>query len=230
MSEDFWYPYSRHYDTTRGRWAMPQAAKKTFEVSLIHYEGLCAPPPVLPTQEELFDYQIEKLVSAGHAKYEHADAFRNRIPEKGLFLIVPPPPKKLDLKGLMANVELDGRAGVNYLDVNYLADIGEYPATASLLTDVEDGRGRLNTKPMVSRENIASELRHLYNTWRGIIHITVFPWVLKHHYLDLVGSRCDEGGVPGLYVSDDKPALINYWEGNADPIWGAPSAGSVIVP
>jgi hypothetical protein len=209
---------------------MPQTAKKTFEVSLIHYEGLCAPPPVLPTQEELFDYQIETLVAQGHAQYADADPFRNRVPVKGLFLIVPPPPKKLDLKGLMANVELDGRTGVNYLDVAYLKDIGEYPTTASLLTDIEDGRGRLNTKPMVSRENIATEKRHPYNTWRGIVHITVFPWVLKHHYLDLVGTRCYEACVPSLCVRDVRPALRGRWEAFAVPKWGAPSAGNVIVP
>lgn len=209
---------------------MPQTAKKAFEVSLIHYEGLCAPPPVLPTQEELFDYQIETLVGKGLAQYEHADPFRNRVPEKGLFLIVPPSPKKLDLKGLMAKVKLDGRTGANYLDVAYLKDIGEYPATASLLTDIEDGRGRLNTKPMVSRENIASELRHPYNTWRGIIHVTVFPWVLKHHYLDLVGTRYGEGDVPCLCVHDGRPALCGSWGDGAHPGWGAPSAGSVIVP
>ena len=209
---------------------MPQTAKKTFEVSLIHYEGLCAPPPVLPSQKEMFDYQIETLVGKGLAEYSDADPFRNRIPEQGLFLIVPPPPKKLDLKELMAGVALDGRTGVNYFDASYLADIGEYPATASLLTDVEDGRGRLNTKPSISRQNIKGEKRHAYNTWRGIIHITVFPWVLKHHYLDLVGARCSGDGVPCLCVGGGKPAIHRNGGGGALPNYGAPSAGSVIVP
>jgi hypothetical protein len=31
-------------------------------------------------------------------------------------------------------------------------------------------------------------------------------------------------------VSDDKPALSSDWEDDAGPEWGAPSAGSVIVP
>jgi hypothetical protein len=216
--------------TRKGRWAMPQAAKNTFPMLLIHYEGFCAPPPVLPTQEEMFDYQVETLAGTGRMNYAVADSFRNRVPERGLFLLVPPPPKTLDLEELMAAVELDGRTGANYLDSSYLKDLSAYPTTASLLTDIEDGRGRLNVKPMISRENIASEGRHPYNTWRGIIHVTVFPWVLKHHYLDLVGAQYGEGGVPVLYVRGGEPALFRNWKGDASPGWGAPSAGSVIVP
>jgi hypothetical protein len=178
----------------------------------------------------MFDYQVETLVGKGRMNYAAADPFRNRLPERGLFLLVPPPPKTLDLEELMGAVTLEGRTGKNYLDVAYLKDIGDYPTTASLLTDIEDGRGRLNVKPMVSRENIASKGRHPYNTWRGIIHVTVFPWVLKHHYLDLVGARFNEGYVPYLCVNDDKPALVSNSEGYAHPEYGAPSAGSVIVP
>jgi hypothetical protein len=42
-----------------------------------------------------------------------------------------------------------------------------------------------------------------------------------------VGSRYNEDNVPNLYVHDDKPALNNNWEDNANPKYGAPSAGSV---
>ena len=44
-----------------------------------------------------------------------------------------------------------------------------------------------------------------------------------------VGSRYNEDNVPNLYVNDDKPALNNNWEDNANPKWGAPSAGSVFA-
>jgi hypothetical protein len=182
------------------------------------------------TANQKFDFQIEGLVDRKYATYGDADPFRNRLPKKGLFLFVPPRPKELDLNGLMSNVELNGRTGVNYLlDASYLKPAVEVPGTAHLLLDVEDGRARLNVKPKVSRQKIAAEKRHPYDVWRGIIHAILFPMVLSHHYMDLVGTRYDEAYVPFLYVRGDKPALRSAWEGDADPKWGAPSAGSVIL-
>src|SRR3989344_7098668 len=87
------------------------------------YEALAGSPPKLPTQRELFDYQVEGLVLRKLAQYADADPFRSRIPERGLFLFVPPPPKVLELVELMALVELDGKSGVNYLDLAHLADV-----------------------------------------------------------------------------------------------------------
>ncbi len=99
-----------------------------------------------------------------------------------------------------------------------------------LLTDVEDGRARLNVKPSVSREQIRLEGRHAYTTWRGIIHGALFPEVLKHHNLDLVASRYESDRVPCLYLCGRGPELYYYWHDLAIPEWGAPSAGSVLVP
>jgi hypothetical protein len=209
---------------------MPQTANQKIVVTAEQYQGLIAPPPVLPTPGELFDYQVEGLVDRKLATYGDADPFINRLPEKGFFLFVPPRPRILDLSGLMSNVELNGCTGVNYLDVAYLTPAVEIPGTAHLLVDVEDGRARLNTKPMVSRQNIADEHRTPYDVWRGVVHAILFPVVLSRHYMDLVGTRCRESYVPYLYVRGDEPALGYYWEAHAYPIFGAPSAGSVIVP
>jgi hypothetical protein len=208
---------------------MPQSANQKIVITTGQYQGLIAPPPGLPTPGECFDFQIEGLVDRKYATYGDADPFRNRLPEKGFFLFVPPRPEELDLNGLMSNVELNGKTGVNYLDVSYLTPAVEVPGAAHLLLDVEDGRARLNVKPKVSRQNILAEKRHPYDIWRGIIHVTLFPeHVLGHHYMDLVGARCGEDYVPILYVVDDKPALNLNWEGLANPRWGAPSAGSVM--
>jgi len=209
---------------------MPQTEKQKITISVEQYQGLVAPPPVLPSSGELFDFQVEGLVDRKLATYGDADPFRNRIPEKGFFLFVPPRPKILDLSQLMSHVELNGKTGVNYLDVSYIKPIVEVPSTAHLLVDVEDGRARLNTKPMISRDNIAKENRYPYDVFRGIIHAILFPMVLSHHYMDHVGSRYNEGFVPFLYVNDDKPALNGYGGDYAYPKYGAPSAGSVIVP
>jgi hypothetical protein len=210
---------------------MPQTQKEKNVVSAEQYQGLIAPPPVLPSPSELFDYQVEGLVDRKLATYGDADPFRNRLPEKGFFDFIPPRPEVLDLNHLMSLVVLNGKTGVNYLDViSYITPAVEIPGTAHLLCDVEDGRTRLNVKPMVSRENIAKEQRHPFDVFCGIIHAILFPMVLSHHYMDLVGSQYDAGHVPNLFVYDDKPALNYNWDGNAYPEWGAPSSGSVIVP
>jgi hypothetical protein len=86
----------------------------------------------------------------------------------------------------------------------------------------------LNTQPSVSATNIAKEGRLAYTTWRGLIHAIVFPYVLQHHFLDLVGSCYKSGGVPFLYLRDGVPELSGGWRGGALPGWGAPSAGSAL--
>jgi hypothetical protein len=52
-------------------------------------------------------------------------------------------------------------------------------------------------------------------------------WRVRKETGNHVGTRYNEDNVPNLYVNDDKPALNNNWEDNANPKWGAPSAGSV---
>ncbi|HEY4520227.1 MAG TPA: DUF5701 family protein, partial [Candidatus Paceibacterota bacterium] len=179
-------------------------------VSADQYRALQRPLIELPTPAQLFDFQVETLVGKGLATYEHADPFRKDLPS-GLFLLVPPQPAKLDLTELMAKVELVGKTGVNTLDAGHLTDIIETPAGPYLMIDVEDGAGRLNTKPSISRQNIKKEGRSPYTAWRGIIHTTVFPQVLSHHYLELVGSRYGKGRVPCLYLNGGHPKLDYDW-------------------
>src|SRR5579863_791235 len=100
--------------------AMPQTANQKIVVTAEQYQGLIAPPPVLPSPSELFDFQVEGSVDRKLATYSDADPFRNRLPEKGFFLFVPPRPKTLDLNELMEHVELNGKTGVNYLDAAYI--------------------------------------------------------------------------------------------------------------
>ena len=63
----------------------------------------------------------------------------------------------------------------------------------------------------------------------GIVHAAVFPAVFKSHNMDLVGSRYKSDDVPRLYLYGGTPKLDAFWGDGADPKWGAPSCGSVIV-
>jgi len=199
-------------------------------ISADQYRALQPPPlTVLPTPEQLFDFVVETLVGKKLAEYAHADPFRKKLPQ-GLFLLVPPQPKTLDLSYLMSLIEVDEVTGVNHLDAQHLKDEIEIPAGPYLMADIEDGKARLNTKPSVSRENIKAEGRSPYTTWRGIIHAVVFPAVFKDHNMDLCGSRYESGIVPYLCVDVETPKLYAIWLDDALPEWGAPSCGSVIVP
>jgi hypothetical protein len=211
---------------------MPQAAeaKEKPVISQEQYQGLFTPPLVLPLPGELFDYEVEKLVGHGLATYSDADLFRKRLPERGLILLVPPPPSTLDLDHLMSLVEWDGRTGENHLDSNLLVPLIDVPLTATLLIGVDDGRQRLNTRPAVSRLVILAENRDPYGLWHGIIHAILFPMVLNHHWLNLVGTGYDENLVPRLCLRGGRPSLAANFDDRAFAEWGTPSASHILVP
>ncbi len=198
-------------------------------VSSAQYHALQA-PVVLPTPQELFDFEVLTLKDKGFdLAPQDVDRLRALVPKQPqFFLLLPPKPDQLDLPGLMALVEVDGKTGKNYLDPQYLADLTEEPAGAYLLLDIEDSRKRLNIRPRDSRENIRSEGRLAYTVWRGLLHAIVFPCTLQDHNLDLVGSRYRSKNVPYLSLYDEVPKLYSYLAANANPKWGAPSAGSVV--
>jgi hypothetical protein len=188
-------------------------------------------PAVLPTPKELFDFQVWMFKDKGlDLPPADVDQLYRLISdgEPQMFLVLPRWPDVLDLKGLMSLVEVNGVRGQNYLDAQYLTDVNPVPTRAHLLLNIEDGRGRRNTKPSVSLKNIKREERLPYPTWYGLVHCIVFPYVLQHHYLDLVGSRYKSESVPGLYLDvGGVPGLYSRWDVDANPEWGAPSAGRV---
>jgi hypothetical protein len=214
------------------------------------YWALQRPVTLPPSPKQLFDYIIAQLVVKGLASYKDADPFRKQLPQGGLFLLVPPQPKKLDLNYLMSLIEVNGKKGRNLLDPQYLKDKIKVPEEPYLMLDIEDGKARLNTKLSVSRRNILREGRSPYTVWRGIIHAVVFPAVFQspnmpRHNMDLVGSRgsryesegghSKDRGVPYLcpidYFGNEEPLLDagGRFDDDANPEFGAPSCGSVIV-
>ncbi len=187
----------------------------------------------LLTRHELFDYQIEELKARNLAAYIDADPFRNKIPGRGSFLFVPPPQIEPDLNALMGMVELDGKRGASYFSASMLVNMN-VPSTASLLTGVQRGAGRLDTRPSVSRMNILNEGKHPYTVWRMITYAILFPWILKElNHFDLVGSRVDDkkgSHFPYMFLSGGRPVLNYDHDDDPYPQGGAPSCESVLVP
>jgi len=154
-------------------------------------------------RKDLFDFQVEALIAKGFAKPADADPFRNRLPEKGLFLFVPPPPRILDIDEAMSRLSLgDGRwhhrGDKSWLKPEAILDIGEYPRTASLLVEISDGHSYRDAAsssdhgaPRILWERFQREGRHPYNIWRGIIHVACMPWVLDQpaYTMLLLGTR-----------------------------------------
>ncbi|MEK7612660.1 MAG: hypothetical protein AAB449_00745, partial [Patescibacteria group bacterium] len=121
-------------------------------------------PVHLPSPEELFEFQRAKLADLKLAPVEMFDHFASRLPQAGLYLLVPPQPGSpdtLDWNELMARVKL-GKSGRCDLAPKHLKDAIEVPDVPTMLVDIEDGRGRRNIKPSVSREAIAQEGRTAY--------------------------------------------------------------------
>ena len=182
-------------------------------------------PVNLPKPNEVFDFEVERLVSKRVATYAQADPFRKDVPS-GLFLFMPLKPQEMDLNHLVSLIEVDGKRGVNYLAEQSLADEIEVPPAPYLALDVEDGDGRSGVKPSVNLANILAEHRSPGLTFEGIVHCFVFPEVLKHHFIDLVGSRYESEGRPSLYLNGGRPELHAYWNDDAIAGWGAWSCGS----
>lgn len=203
----------------------------TTDITPVTYDQYVAlqTPVVLPTPEELFEFQVDGLRRRDLMSDADVDRLHTLVPsEPQLFLVVPERPEQLDLDGLMHLVEVNGQISRNCFDVKHLADLVETPRKAHLLLNVSDGHDRRNTRPSVSREKIAAEGRLPYTTFQGIVHAMLFPGVFTRNNLDLVGSCYGSGRVPSLCLDDGVPELRHNWHVNALPGWGAPSAGSAI--
>lgn len=203
---------------------------KSFSSDAIN--ALFAPPLQRPTAQEIFEISRARLVDAKLAPIDMFDRFASRLPADGTpFLLVPPQLASLaemDWSELMARIQLNGKTGRNYLTAAALSDLDPIVSAPRMLVGIEDGRGRLNTKPSVAQTDIDTTGRLAYGLWTGFIHAVVFTEVLNHHNMDLLRSRYRSDDVPCLCLHGGGPALGASWDDNADPGWGAPSFGGVI--
>lgn len=143
-----------------------------------------------------------------------------RIP----FVIVPQGPN-LTLSLRMKKVVLGGKTGASYLADNRVTNLNEIPKGHYLAVDVEDGRVMWNTEPSVALAEFKRQRRFGGTVAEGIAVVTLEPEILRHHYIDLMGSRFDGGDVPCLDEVGDRPGLRARWVDNANPCYGALSCG-----
>lgn len=188
-------------------------------------------PLTLLTPKQLFDFEVEELVTKGFAAYDHADSFYKRLPSTGVHVLVPPKPRpwnRAHLNYLVSLIEVDGEKGRNYTDPAHFSDEDEVSDGPHLMLDVDDTH-YLNVKPSVSRATILAEGRHPFCTWRGIICALLFPWRLRGRGWYLAGSGGRFGQLPCVRLFNGTP-ILNAWYGNALREFVTPSCGSIWLP
>src|SRR3989344_5023663 len=157
-------------------------------VSQAQYEALAGAVVTLPSQEEIFDFEVEILCKRGVIKNpDELQGLRKFVPREGLFTIIPK--TDLTLSELMERVELEGKSGRNWLDESRVEEVVEIPQTHYLCLAVEDGRKMLNVSPDDAVKAFTKEKRSAYVVREGIFHAMYFPDVLRHHFMDLSASR-----------------------------------------
>ena len=152
-------------------------------------------------------------------KIEKVTKGEGRIP----FVIVAQCPN-LTLSVRMEKVVLDDKTGASYLADNRVTNLDDIPQGHYLAVDVEDGRIMRNTKPSVALAQFKRDKRFGGTVNEGTSMVTYEPEILRHHYVDLPGSRCGSGRVPYLSVGDG-PKLRAVWRAHGNPSYGSLSCG-----
>lgn len=209
---------------------MPQTTQ-TFNLVGTYYHVMFETPPAMPTTEQLFAHQAKLCLDANLCVQGDVDRLHDILPSAGVVLCVFRTFHREELTELMTHVVVNGNRGRNYLDFAHLTNEPWVPEEPHMLTDVRDGRHRLDFKASVNHANITRESR------KGFAAIHLALWgiyhgqdTLTHHFLDGVASRYNFGDVPSLYLNVSEPELDASWLVYASPWWGAPCAGGVIVP
>ncbi len=190
-------------------------------------------PNTAAALKQLFDRQVAALHTAGLATEAELTALYPLLEKIGkvtegngrIPFVIVVQNQTLTLSERMEKVTLDGNVGASYLADNQVTNLDNIPQGHYLAIDVEDGRKMRNTKPSVCLAQFKRDGRHGGTVNEGISVVTYEPEILRHHYIDLPGSRCGGDVVPCLVV-DVRPGLYAIWGGDALPLYGSLSCGS----
>lgn len=201
-----------------------------FDRQVEMYVGLGYPSLAKQSEKE-FRRLIEPLRQSVLAR---AEAMAESSPARVPFVLVVGR-KLVPVTETMPLTSLRGRAGFISADT---ADIDDFEPiqtvvvpnpSAYVVFDVDRGRETLGVRPDDATVTIAAQGRSPLTVDEGVAFITVSPGSLeKNNCFQLLGSRCGDRRVPGLWISDRRPKLGFCWAGNLHSWLGAAScAGRV---
>jgi hypothetical protein len=194
------------------------------------YNSIFTDAPLI-SPKQFLDYQVETLLHLGVAKKKDANLLTQRqLPRLNYSLWYPrpiPPSEFPDLLSLIRfhdeNIWLTPRSGVSCIDQRSgHVDSMAYPLEAHICFGIEDGRARTGITARENAERIAGANRRPYRTGHAIIHAISFPFFLKNHGMQILGSSCGLTGIPALRLRSGWPLLDLPFrmQGDADIIGG----------
>jgi hypothetical protein len=170
----------------------------------------------------LFDYMVEKMVTAKIATYEMAAPFRKAIPNRP-FLWIPGRAPGFSLGSLMHLIQVRGMTGVNFLMWNHCTDVVTTPSEPYFMFDIEDGGAYLDTKTSLTEARIIAKGRSPYTILEGVFQAMAFSEALETLNMSLCGSRYKLENTPELLLSNSGPRLQSSFTDSPHPRWGTPS-------
>lgn len=145
------------------------------------------------------------------------------IPEECAHLIYEFPKNIVSNAKLLDIVVVNGYKVKEYARIGDIQDIVDTPKQARLIW-ANDGRNRLNVSPRNAEKSFVQG--EIGGTARVGLHLLLYyPEILKHHYLDLPGSRYDRVDVPCLSGWFGRLMLSAFNADFASPGFGSVSLG-----
>ena len=190
------------------------------------------PPAPDPTAD--LDRQLQVLVSAGYPALAGldddtfrslAEPLRPRLPDTGFVLATAPglvPAERLiertSLTSASGRSSKTGFTSMPDEDVRRFVptdDVQLPDAALYLLCDVDTGAATLGVRPDDALPDILASGRSPLTLEEGLAVVTQHPtWLREHNCFELLGSRCGDKRVTGLWISKGAPRLGWCWGGN----------------
>lgn len=155
-----------------------------------------------------------------------AEPLEPLVPEEPYVLVAPMVPAS----AAITRVTLAGRAGFTTMEPEDVARFAptpevDVPAGLYLLVDPDTGGDTRGVRPDDALPVLRERGRTPLTLEEGIAVVTQHPeWLRERNCFEMLGSRCGDKRVTGVWVSDRAPRLGWCWGGNPHTWLGMASA------
>ena len=191
---------------------------------------------------ELFDQQVRELLGKGYLSVTgmKVDSFLHyinvlkkelneigEIEESHIPFLIVIPACFVSVPTQWSLVRIDNKPGCTHINPGFLRNTDgiETPSVPYLIFDIECIPASAE-KPLCSDERIKEfrrDGRRGLTVEEGIAFITRHPEMLNDYNIELPGSRCGIGHVPGLALVHDRPELVMVRSDVPSRFWGSAS-------